>query len=177
MDNRYPTGRWQRPESLEHQVLLGWIRQIEKLPEKLEKSLISANSNDMESCYREGGWNLRQVLHHLADSHINAYIRHKLCVTTDFPTINPYPEEKWANLYDVKSVDPMLSVQLLKLLHSRWTEFLSSLTPEDYLRSFYHPGMTRAVPLWESISLYAWHGDHHLAHVYICLKKDLPLTV
>ncbi len=172
MDSKYPIGKWICPSVISKNLLEQWIGEIEALPTQLYGILDDCQLKE-ENTYRNDGWNVRQIIHHIADSHINAYIRHKLAYTTDNPVINPYPEEKWAMLQDVISVELKVSVQLIEALHRRWVEFLKSLGKEDFKKSFFHPQSNRIILLEESIGMYAWHGRHHLTHLKIALGIDI----
>ncbi|MEO6191081.1 MAG: YfiT family bacillithiol transferase [Saprospiraceae bacterium] len=172
MDLKYPIGEWRSPDIINSELIVRWTEDIKNLPSQLSDLTKNITESELKSTYREGGWTVRQIIHHLADSHMNAYIRHKLAVSTDIPTINPYPEKLWAEMEDVKSVRVQVSIQLLEALHLRWSTFLSSLNEHDYKKSFIHPGLNRTVLLEESIGLYSWHGRHHLGHIKLALKME-----
>ncbi|WP_199620118.1 YfiT family bacillithiol transferase [Paenibacillus alkalitolerans] len=160
---RYPIGKFRWEGSASEEQISNWIDEIERLPGKLRDSVRNMTGEHLDTPYRPEGWTVRQVLHHVADSHMNSYVRFKLAVTEDRPTIKPYREEVWAELED-SSLPPEISLQLLDALTERWVVFLRSLTPAQLQRTFLHPesGATR---IDQAIGLYAWHGAHHLAHV------------
>jgi uncharacterized damage-inducible protein DinB len=163
-DARYPLGKfsYDGPPSAEQRSSM--IEEIERLPAALRAAVRDLSPQQVETPYREGGWTVRQVVHHLPESHMNAFIRFKLALTEDQPTIKPYAEELWAKLPDVESTPLEVSLALLASLHLRFVYMLRSLQPEDWKRSFHHPQHGR-VPLEKNLALYSWHGRHHLAHI------------
>lgn len=161
---QYPIGRFKIPRSITPSAIEHWIHEIEILPAQIGKALAGLSDSQLDTPYREGGWTVRQVVHHLADSHINSYVRFKWALTEDMPTIKAYNENTWAELTDYES--PIeVSVALLKALHHRWVILLKSLTPEQLKLKFVHPETNAKIPLNINIALYAWHGKHHLAHI------------
>ncbi|WP_107838524.1 YfiT family bacillithiol transferase [Metasolibacillus meyeri] len=170
-DKRYPIGEFQCPQSISTQQITDWIEQIEALPQQLNKLTAQLTDAELTYRYRENGWTVRQLIHHIADSHMNSYIRFKLALTENEPTIKPYAEDKWAELPD--SALPIdISLTCLEALHRRWTVLLESLSNRQLKRSFHHPD-TGTMPLEQCIGLYAWHGAHHLAHI----KQALTLKI
>ena len=165
MNLQYPIGEFTWPESISDQQLENWIDRIASLPTGLRAALTDLNDAQLDTPYRPDGWTLRQVVHHLADSHMNSYIRFKLALTEDLPTIRPYDEAAWAELHDAKSGPIAVSLNLLENLHQRWSAVLRSLGPEELARKFNHPDWEAPVRLDQNIALYAWHGEHHLAHI------------
>ncbi len=162
---KYPIGKFQRPEQISEDTLRLWIKSLEKLPNRL-KALVSDASDEMlDQQYRPGSWTVREIVHHIPDSHMNGYIRMKLALTEDNPTIKPYDENGWTRLADVQSVDISVSLELLKNVHIRWVALAKSLNTAELRRTFYHPENKVSVSVAEQIGLYAWHGEHHLAHV------------
>lgn len=147
------------------------IDTIAQLPEKLDFILEQYSSEHYNRPYRPNGWTGAQVVHHIADSHMNSFIRYKLALTEDNPTIKPYLEDKWALLPDVNDIDPQISVSLIHNLHRRWSHLLYSLVADDFERTYYHPELQQYVPLHEATHMYAWHGAHHLAHLQIILEQ------
>jgi uncharacterized damage-inducible protein DinB len=135
------------------------------LPRMLEYAVLNLNDDQIQTPYREGGWTVNQVIHHVADSHMNAFIRFKLGLTEDNPTIKPYIQNEWGETADVTEVPVNLSITLLHALHHRWYELLKSITDEQWERTIYHPEQERKITLWELLLIYAWHGKHHAAHV------------
>jgi uncharacterized damage-inducible protein DinB len=140
------------------------IDEIAAAPAALRKAVEGLTEAQLDTPYRPGGWSVRQVAHHVPDSHMNAYVRFKLAVTEDSPTIKPYDEAAWAELADVKTVPVATSLALLDAVHERWVAFLRSLGEADWARTFRHPELG-VVPLEKNLALYAWHGRHHVAHV------------
>ncbi|MFN4257338.1 MAG: YfiT family bacillithiol transferase, partial [Saprospiraceae bacterium] len=169
---RYPIGRFEYGKSYSLDETRQHIRDIAKLPKQLKKMARKLSGEELETSYRRDGWTARQVIHHLADSHVNAYIRMKLAVTANTPAINPYDEVAWAEMEDAKHGPVKTSVTLLSVLHKRWVTFLHALTVEELEKGYFHPGMGRVMKLSEAIALYAWHGRHHLAHVKLVAHGD-----
>ncbi len=167
---RFPIGRYVPPETISDIQLLNWIDEIEQLPLLLRNATNNLPETALDTPYRPEGWTLRQVIHHLADSHMNAYIRFKLAVTEDNPTIKPYFEDRWAETSDSKDGNIDLSLNLLEALHKRWVLFLRSMSQEDWNKTFYHPENKRSAALKEVAGLYAWHGNHHLNHILMTIK-------
>lgn len=163
---KYPIGRTQLPTgSLTAAERTALIQQIAELPAQLAAAAKAVGGVGLERPYRPGGWNGRQVIHHVADSHLNAYVRFRLALTEDNPTIKPYEEQAWAELPDVAATPITVSLTLLEALHSRFVTLLHHLSDEQWQRTFYHPGNQRTSTLDQTLALYAWHGQHHLAHV------------
>jgi hypothetical protein len=165
---QYPIGRFSPKESYTIEEIAALIHSIETIPVKIEEVYKKLSPKQLDTPYRPGGWTARQVLHHVADSHMNAYIRIKWSLTEDTPVIKAYNEKAWAETYETKS-DPALSVTLLKALHAKWVTLLRALSKEDLQKSFIHPDSGKHVRLDRSIALYAWHGEHHLAHLKLIL--------
>ena len=168
---RFPIGKFESPETISDQEIQTWIKEIENLPSELKDALNLLKSEQLDTHYRPGGWTLRQVVNHLADSHMNSYIRFKLAASEDLPTIKPYLEDKWAEFEDGKNAPVEISLMLLQSLHSRWVLFLRSLTKEDLEKAFIHPEHGRKIKLKEALALYAWHGKHHLNHILMTKKN------
>jgi len=146
------------------------ISNIEQTPAALRAAVADLSPQQLDTPYREGGWTVRQVVHHLPDSHMNAYVRFKLALTEDDPTIKPYAEDRWARLADTQFTPVEISLAMLDSLHARWVQLLRSLTPEDWKRTFRHPELG-SVALEKNLALYAWHGQHHVAHVTELRKR------
>lgn len=161
---RYPIGKFSPKESYTNEEIRELIQRIESVPSKIEDTFKQFSPAQLETPYRPGGWTGRQVIHHIADSHMNAYIRFKWSLTENTPTIKAYDEKAWAETYEVKQ-DPALSIVLIKALHAKWVTLLLSLTNEDLQKSFMHPETGKLVRLDRLIALYAWHGEHHLGHL------------
>ena len=166
---RFPVGRYVSPETISDIQLQNWINEIEQLPSLLRRATVNLPETVLNTPYRPQGWTLRQVIHHLADSHMNAYIRFKLAVTEENPTVRPYFEDRWAECSDSKDSEIELSLNLLDALHKRWVLFLRSLSQEDWNKTFYHPANKVTMALKEVAGLYAWHGNHHLNHILITI--------
>lgn len=164
MDPRYPIGKFQPEENLNDERRRVLIDQIAELPAKLRAAVMTLNEKQLDTPYREGGWTVRQVVHHVADSHLNAYCRFKLAVTEKEPTIKPYDQERWAETADARTLPPSVSLTLLDGLHARWVALLRSMSKPDFLRVLHHPELG-TVSLERYLGLYAWHGRHHTAHV------------
>ena len=163
-DLRYPLGKFHRPETLSLEERRAAIDAIAEAPARLRAAIAGLDATQLDTPYRPGGWTVRQLVHHVPDSHMNAYIRFKLAATEDEPTIKPYEEARWAELADARSAPIEPSLALLENLHKRWVLFLRSLAPEDWSRKFRHPELG-AMSLEQNLALYAWHGRHHVAHV------------
>lgn len=164
MDPRYPVGKFAWPESITEEDRRNFTAQVEELPVKLRAAVQGLNDSQLDTPYREGGWTVRQLAHHIADSHMNAFIRFKLALTENEPTIKPYEQQLWAELPDGKSLPIEVSLTLLDSLHRRWTVLLKSMKPEEFARKFRHPELG-LVTLDRNLALYAWHSRHHVAHI------------
>ncbi|XEC96584.1 YfiT family bacillithiol transferase [Paenibacillus tarimensis] len=162
---KYPIGIFSCPKEISEHQRKEWIREIEETPGSLKQAINGLSEEQLNTPYREGGWTVKQVVHHLADSHMNSCIRFKLALTEDNPTIKPYREELWAELTDSTGMDISVSLTLLESLHHRWVVLLESLSASDYERTFYHPESNEIVRLDRNLGLYAWHGKHHIAHI------------
>jgi hypothetical protein len=169
-DPRYPIGKFAFDGPLTEEQRKKLIADIEQTPGALRAALKGLSPQQIETPYRDGGWNVRQVAHHVPDSHINAYVRFKLALTEDTPTIKTYKEDRWSNLADVESTPLEISLSLLDSLHNRWVRLLRSLKSEDWKRTFNHPEMG-VVPLEKTLGIYAWHGRHHVAHITELRKR------
>ena len=164
VDVKYPIGKHQMvPFSQEEKEAR--LADILFLPRMLEYAVLNLNDDQIQTPYREGGWTVNQVIHHVADSHMNAFIRFKLGLTEDNPTIKPYIQSAWGETADVTAVPVNLSITLLHSLHHRWYELLKTMKDEQWERTIYHPEQERKITLWELLLIYAWHGKHHAAHV------------
>ena len=164
IDLRYPIGKFSYsgpPTDDQRRALLD---DIARTPENLRSAVKGATDAQIDTPYRPGGWTVRQVVHHVPDSHMNAVIRFKLALTEDEPTIKPYAEDRWAELADTKATPLEVSLALLESLHDRWVWLLRSLTPADWKRTFRHPEIG-VMSLEKTLAMYAWHGRHHVAHV------------
>jgi hypothetical protein len=169
-DPRYPVGKFTYTASPDETQRKQFINDIEQAPAALRAAIKNLTPQQIETPYRDGGWTVRQVVHHVPESHMNAYVRFKLALTEDAPTIKPYMEDRWAQTADVRSTPLEVSLALLDSLHHRWVPLLRSLKPEEWKRNFNHPEMG-AVSLDKSLALYAWHGRHHVAHITELRKR------
>jgi len=169
-DPRYPIGKftYQAPPSAQERQKL--IDAIEQAPSKLREAIRELSPEQLDTPYREGGWTVREVVHHVPDSHMNAYIRFKLALTEDEPTIKPYMEDRWAKLADTTNTPPEVSLSLMDSLHDRWVRLLRAIEPNDWKRTFQHPEMG-LMPLEKNLVLYSWHGRHHIAHITELRKR------
>lgn len=168
---KYPIGKFSRPADIRQEQIQAWIDDIEALPANLRKLLDGISEEELGTTYRPDGWTIRQVVHHLADSHINSYVRLKWTLTEDKPTIKAYYEQRWAELPEAKNAPIEMSLDLLDAIHYRWVVVLKALTEQDFRRSFIHPETGNEVSLDENIGLYAWHCNHHFAHINNCLDN------
>lgn len=164
MDQRYPIGKFEMPKEVTPALRQQAMEEISKTPAKLREAAEGLKDAQLETPYREGGWTVRQVIHHVADSHMNAYVRWRLALTEKEPTIKPYEEAQWAKLEDAKSAPIEISMALLEPLHDRWGRLLRSLKTEDFALTFRHPEHGVRTLEW-MLFLYAWHGQHHTAHI------------
>lgn len=163
-DLSYPIGKYKREETVTAERRAEWIRDIAGTPAALRRAAEPLTDVQLDTLYRPGGWTVRQVVHHVPDSHMNAFIRFKLALTEDVPTIKPYDQDMWAGLADAKG--PIVhSLALLEALHERWVRLLEAMSPADYQKSFRHPEHGRTMTLHETLGLYSWHGRHHTAHI------------
>lgn len=163
-DLKYPIGKF-KPTDYTAENLTAAIADIAFLPEDLERALAQLDEWQLQTPYREGGWTVHQLVHHIADSHMNAFIRIKLALTEDHPTLKAYDENVWSELPDVQQAPVNISVTLLHALHRRWVLLLKNIYPADLEKTIFHPVSQRDMSVWFLITLYAWHGKHHVAHI------------
>jgi hypothetical protein len=170
-DLRYPVGRFQKPDRLGDAMRDDFIDEIATLPRNLRAAVEGLTADQLETPYRPDGWTVRQLVHHLPDSHVNAYVRLKLALTEDEPTIKTYEEHLWAELDDSRTTPIATSLALLEALHDRWVHVWRSMAPADFQRKLRHPD---AGPLTmdQALALYAWHGRHHVAHVTSLRRRN-----
>ena len=161
---KYPIGRLQRSERYSPDERDAMIARLAALPAALRAAVKGLDDEELDTPYREGGWTVRQLVHHMADSHMNAYIRVKLALTEDEPTVKPYDQDAWVQLADVTAVPPDVSLTLLEATHARLVPVLRAMSPEDFRRGLMHPENGR-MTLDDVLATYAWHGDHHVAHI------------
>jgi hypothetical protein len=162
---KYPIGKFQRPNGHTSSFLPQWLEVIKTFPAKMRNELTGLTISEIDYIYRPGGWKIKQVVHHTADSHMNAFVRFKLTLTEDTPTIKPYRENLWAELPDTLEAPIEESLKILEGIHLRWTVLLASFSASDYEKKYLHPEQGREVSLYEAVAMYAWHCNHHLAHI------------
>lgn len=160
---KYPAGPFVADEGHDDRRRDTWIREIERAPARLRDAVSGLTDGQLNTAYRN--WTIRQIVHHLADSHLNAYARCKLALTEDRPTIKPYDESRWSLLADARGAGVEASLQIFDGLHARWGYLLRSLSGDAFERAFYHPESREVVPLWRAVASYAWHGRHHTAQI------------
>jgi len=169
VDLRYPIGKAvdqrfagkEYSEEIKHAFLLD----IARCPGLLEDAVLNLDEHQLNTTYRDGGWTIKQVVHHVADSHMNAYMRFKLGLTEDNPVIKTYEEGAWANLSDTQDLPVNISLTLLHALHLRLVEVLKNISDEEWQKTIFHPGHNHTITLWSLLGMYAWHGKHHVAHI------------
>lgn len=170
-DMRYPVGRFAAPAQISLARVKAWIDELERLPAALRSVVEVLTPEQLETRYRPDGWRVRQVVHHLADSHLNSFVRFKWALTEERPTIKAYLEERWAELPDARDVPVEVSLRLLEALHERWVGLLRGLDAADWRREFVHPD-SGPVRLDTNVGIYAWHGRHHLAHITHLVERE-----
>lgn len=168
---KYPIGKFVKPEVIQPEALTEAIEQIKSFPSNLFKAVSSLSTLQLDTPYRPGGWTVRQLVHHCADSHMNAFSRYKLALTEERPTIKPYDEGAWAMLPDA-SLPIESSLSIIQAIHLKWGVLLDSLTPMDFKKTYFHPEKNRMQDLEEVTLLYAWHSQHHLAHVLHLIMRE-----
>ncbi|MEM9919312.1 MAG: YfiT family bacillithiol transferase [Bacteroidota bacterium] len=169
---KYPIGHYEPPAQRDVAAIRQLIEAIEALPSELEKAVLGMSKWQLDTPYRPEGWTVRQVVHHLADSHMNSLIRFKLALTEENPTIKPYFEDRWAKLEDSMEAPISISLNLIKPLHQRWGIVLRSMSTDDFTKTFLHPETQKTYDLFYALGMYAWHGRHHTAQV-TGLKKRM----
>ena len=169
---RYPIGKFTSPKPATTVHFHEWIKVLEDFPKQITKLVAGLTDEQLDTPYRPEGWTVRQVIHHLADSHHNSYTRFKWALTEEKPVIKAYYEERWAELHDSKSAPILMSLNALTALHAKWTYFLKGLTPNELQHTFIHPDSNKEVSLIDNIGLYAWHSVHHFAHIHNLKKRN-----
>ena len=169
-DPRFPVGRFSYDGPLSDEQRKKLLDDVAQTPAKLRAAVNGLSDSQLDTPYRDGGWTVRQVVHHVPDSHMNAYVRFKMALTEDSPTIKTYEEARWAELPDTKATPLEVSLVLLDTLHDRWVRLLRSLTPEQWNRTYRHPELG-PMTLDKVLALYAWHGPHHVAHITELRKR------
>jgi hypothetical protein len=162
---RYPVGRPGPAVAGTPALRAGWIKELAEMPELLRAAVKGLSDAQLDTPYREGGWTVRQVVHHFADSHANAFIRFKLALTEDWPTIKPYNEKAWAELPDGKTLAVEGSLRFIEELHARWVFLLKAMSEADFEHGFLHPENNSRQNLDRALAIYAWHSRHHVAHI------------
>lgn len=162
---KYPIGKFEGFTEFDQSKVDESIETIQKAPVLLKEAVSGLTKEQLLTPYREGGWTVWQVVNHLPDSHMNAYVRFKLALTEDNPEIKPYAEHLWAELPDSLGIEPEVSIQLLSALHKRWVQLLKGLNEDDYFRTYYHPEDKETVAIYQAIGIYSWHSSHHIAHI------------
>lgn len=170
-DLRYPIGKFSYDGRLSEDQKRAFLDHIAQTPKNLRAAVHGLSEAQLDTAYRPGGWTVRQVVHHVPDSHLNSYVRFKLALTEDEPTIKPYAEDRWAELADTKATPVEVSLTMLDSLHDRWVRLLRSLTPTEWTRTFRHPDLG-AMTLEKTLALYAWHGRHHVAHITTLRQRN-----
>ncbi len=171
-DLRYPVGTFRYEGDGAAPDLERWILEVEALPTALRAAVDGLDNRQLDTPYRPDGWTVRQVVHHLADSHVNSYARFRLAMTEQEPTIKPYDEAKWAELPDARTLPVEVSLRMLEALHERWVALMRTFEPEDFKRGFVHPEQKRVVSLGRALAMYAWHGRHHVAHITALRERE-----
>jgi hypothetical protein len=166
---KFPVGKYAPAKEITKQIMEQWISELSDFPVSMENLILKLSPDQLEWPYRPGGWNIRQVVHHCADSHMNSLIRFKLALTEENPVIKSYEEQLWAELPDYQ-VAVSDSLHILKGVHSHWVVLLKNLTEEQLNRTFVHPASNKIFTLKEALGLYAWHSKHHLAHIKQALQ-------
>jgi hypothetical protein len=161
---QYPLGKFE-PKEFSRARLEEWLLEIEVLPKALEFSIQNLDAHQLEEPYRPDGWTIKQVVHHVADSHMNALVRIKLALTENNPTIKPYEEADWANLIDVQVVPINVSLTMVHTIHAKMLALFKNMSTTDFKKTIYHPANKNTVSLWDMLGTYVWHGSHHVAHI------------
>ncbi|HVR43566.1 MAG TPA: putative metal-dependent hydrolase [Thermoanaerobaculia bacterium] len=170
----YPIGRFHHEGVSSRDERARSIRRIAELPREVRAGVDGISAAEWDRTYRDGGWTVRQLVHHLPDSHANAFIRFKLGLTEESPTIRPYDQAAWARLPDVAGTPPPVSLDFLEALHARWTVLLAAMTEADFARTIVHPEHPAAITLDWMLAQYDWHGRHHLGHIRLALGRQAP---
>jgi len=171
MDLRYPIGPFTIDSTPTHEQIQRAVAEIAKAPTRLRAAVERLSPDQLDTPYRPGGWTVRQVVHHVPDSHLNSYCRFKLALTEDEPVIRAYQEDRWAELEEARTAPVEVSLALLESLHRRWVLMLNSLASSDFQRTFRHPDIG-VVSLAQNVCLYAWHGRHHTAHITSLRERE-----
>lgn len=173
---KFPIGKYQPPSEINEDLISDWISVLEKLPSDLRGLVETLSYEDLDLVYRPQGWAIKQVVHHIADSHMNSFIRFKLIMTEEKPTIRPYNQAEWAKMDDANNPEVATSLGILEGVHARLVTLLKGLSPSDWDRTFIHPEHDDELSLDWMIGLYAWHSQHHLAHIKQAIEKEGDFT-
>ena len=173
---RYPIGKFEKPTNITEAQLQEWISVLESLPQRLENLVKPLNESQLETPYRPGGWTVRQVVHHISDSHHNSYIRFKWALTENDPVIKAYDEKAWAELFDTRTAPIQMSLDHLRAVHAKLVYLLKGLSKEDFKKQFIHPDGNLPTSLDENVGRYAWHSNHHYAHIANLIQREGWLT-
>ena len=166
---KYPIGKFKKPLTIDKNQISNWISDLENFSKQIKLVTNNISSTELNWAYRFNGWTVKQIIHHCADAHINAFIRMKLALTQVVPVINPFNEESWANLIDGNTDDISGSIAIIEGLHKRWVLLLQNLSSTDLKRDYFHPGTNEKVSIETAIAMYAWHCNHHLAHINLAI--------
>ncbi|GAA4815546.1 YfiT family bacillithiol transferase [Litoribaculum gwangyangense] len=169
---KYPIGKFDCPSNISMQHIESWISILEHFPDRLEKLVLNLSDEQLNMPYRPGGWTVRQVVHHLSDSHHHSYARFKWALTEDKPVIKAYYEDRWAELFDAKKAPINMSLLHLRAIHFKLVYLLKGLSDEDLNKSFIHPETNSEVVLKNNVGMYAWHSSHHYAHIEHLIKRN-----
>lgn len=167
---KYPVGKYTE-QPFSSSQLKEWLLDIKTLPQQIEYAITNLDQHQMDTPYREGGWTVKEVVHHVADSHMNAYIRFKLGLTEEKATIRPYDQDAWVKLSDTQNLPVNISITLLYALHTRWMEILINIQGEEWNRTIFHPEYKKEMTLWYLLGMYTWHSRHHVAHITSLRKR------
>lgn len=162
---RYPVGKFAMPSEWDATDVVGWRTSLAELPSRMRAAINGLNDPQLDTPYRDGGWTVRQTVHHVADSHLNAYCRFRLALTEDTPTVKPYMEARWAELPDARTLPVAPSLAIIDGVHTRLIALIDAMTPEEWRRGFVHPEHGRTMTLGQTAALYSWHSRHHVAHI------------
>lgn len=169
---QYPIGKFSAPSEFSENQLFNFIKTIESFPEKIKTITTNLSDAALNTPYRPDGWSIRQVVHHCADSHMNSILRLKLALTEEKPTVKAYNEAAWANLSDSKEFNIHASILIIEGVHARWVTLLKSMSTNDFNKTFIHPVSGKEISLYTNTALYAWHCEHHLAHINLALNNS-----
>lgn len=171
--NQYPIGKFSAPEIITPALRATWISTIETLADELAATLVDVDESRLENPYRKGSWSARQVIHHLYDSHINSYVRFKMALTEENPTIKPYDENTWAAMPDGNEAPIAWSVEGIKYIHFRWVYLMKTMEESDWSKTYFHPERGITYRLDKVLGIYAWHCTHHLKHIQLVVNGKL----